>query len=178
MRNQETKRNTGKKTFRVSHGFVLGVLLFYCIFLGIAPEKAVPALEASVKVFGYILFPLCLVFVFMILLNLFSSSSQVTRLLGEKSGAKGILLSAAAGVISMGPIYAWYPLLRDLRDKGAGNIVIAVFLGNRAVKPFILPVMISYFGWEYVLLLTLFMILASVAVGYVLEILCRIGRSA
>jgi len=52
-------------------------------------------------------------------------------------------------VISMGPIYAWYPLLKELRGKGATNSFIAVFLGNRAVKPFLLPIMISYFGGMY-----------------------------
>jgi hypothetical protein len=49
----------------------------------------------------------------------------------------------------MGPIYAWYPLLKELREKGAANSLIAIFLGNRAVKPFLLPIMISYFGWVY-----------------------------
>jgi len=40
--------------------------------------------------------------------------------------------------------------LKELRKKGAADSLIAVFLGNRAVKPFLLPIMISYFGWVYV----------------------------
>ena len=78
-----------------------------------------------------------------------------------------------SGIISMGPIYAWYPLLKELRGKGATNSLIAVFLGNRAVKPFLLPVMISYFGWVYVLLLTFFTITGSVAAGYLVAILIK-----
>jgi len=64
-------------------------------------------------------------------------------------------------------------LLKELRAKGATNSFIAVFLGNRAVKPFLLPVMISYFGGMYVILLTLFTIAGSLAVGYLVNILVK-----
>jgi uncharacterized membrane protein YraQ (UPF0718 family) len=175
MKHKGTGKKSDKKIFGARHVFALAVGLLYAILFGIAPEKTVFALGTSMRIFGYILLPLSVVFLLMILVNLFFKSSQVTQLLGEKAGFKRIVLSAAAGIISMGPIYAWYPLLRETRDKGAGNIPIAVFLGNRAVKPFLLPVMISYFGWIYVLLLTFFMIIASVGVGYGLDALCKIN---
>ena len=79
-------------------------------------------------------------------------------------------MSAVAGIISTGPIYAWYPLLKDLREKGAGESSIAKFLYNRAVKPFLLPVMIGYFGWLYVVILTILTVLASVVVGFFVSI--------
>jgi uncharacterized membrane protein YraQ (UPF0718 family) len=47
------------------------------------------------------------------------------------------------------------------------------FLGNRAVKPFLLLVMISYFGWMYVALLTLFTVSGSLAVGYLVNTLAK-----
>jgi uncharacterized membrane protein YraQ (UPF0718 family) len=73
----------------------------------------------------------------------------------------------------MGPIYAWYPLLKELQKKGVANSLIAVFLSNRAVKPFLLPIMISYFGWLYVALLTLFTVSGSLAVGYLVNTLAK-----
>ena len=73
----------------------------------------------------------------------------------------------------MGPIYAWYPLLRELRKKGAKNSLIAIFLGNRAVKPLLLPVLISYFGWTYTLILTVLTMLGSLAVGYTIGALVK-----
>ena len=79
-------------------------------------------------------------------------------------------MSVAAGIISTGPIYAWYPLLKDLREKGAGDSSIAIFLYNRAVKPFLLPVMVTYFGWLYVVTLIILTILASVVVGFSVSI--------
>jgi len=111
--------------------------------------------------------------VLMILINLFLKPAQIVKFLGRGAGAKGILLAAAAGIISTGPIYAWYPLLRDLKGKGAANSPIAIFLYNRAVKPFLLPVMIAYFGWIYVVILTALTVLGSIAVGYFLDVLTR-----
>ena len=109
----------------------------------------------------------------MVFMNLFLKPTHIVRFLGKGSSRRGIMLSAAAGIISMGPIYAWYPLLKELRKKGATNSLIAVFLGNRAVKPFLLPIMISYFGWVYVALLTLFTVSGSLVVGYLVSTLAK-----
>ena len=156
--------------------FVFAACLLYGILFCMSPDRTLQALVTSTRIFRYVLPSLAMAFILMILLNLLFKSSQVTRLLGQEAGLRGVLLSAAAGIISMGPIYAWYPLLKEVKEKGAGNIAIAVFLGNRAVKPFLLPIMVSYFGWVYVLILTLFMIMASIAVGYTVDILCRLGE--
>ena len=106
----------------------------------------------------------------MLAFNLLLKPAQIVRFLGKNAGIKGIILSMAAGIISAGPIYAWYPLLAEVRKKGAGNISITVFLYNRAVKPFLLPVMIGYFGWAYVVIVTMLTILGSIALGYSMSI--------
>jgi len=131
------------------------------------------ALRNSSNILLTIIVPLGLVFILMLALNLFLRPAQIVRFLGKGAGIKGVILSATAGIISTGPIYAWYPLLRDLREKGAGNSFIAIFLGNRAVKPFLLPVIISYFGWVYVVILTIFTIIASVVTGYSVGVLVK-----
>ena len=153
--------------------FPLLVLVVYGILFALNPEQAIIALKSSGELCLNILLPLALVFVVMIILNLFVKPSQIARLLGSGAGVKGILLSAAAGIISTGPIYVWYPLLKELRQKGAGNMPIAVFLYNRAVKPFLLPVMIAYFGWLYVSILTVLTVLASVANGYFVDMFTK-----
>lgn len=149
------------------------ILAIYGVLFAAMPDRASLALKSSGNIFLNMLIPLCLVLVLMILLNLFLKPVQIARFLGKGAGIKGVLLSAAAGIISTGPIYAWYPLLKDLRRKGAGNSPIAIFLYNRAVKPFLLPVMIGYFGWAYVVVLTVLTVLASVAIGYSMNILLK-----
>ncbi len=141
------------------------VLIAYAVLLTVLPGKTVTALKSSGNILARMALPLGLVFIVMVLMDLFLQPGKITKFLGEKAGIKGLLLSAAAGIISIGPIYAWYPLLKDLREKGASNSLMAVFLCNRSVKPFLLPVMVSYFGWIYVLFLTFFTILGAIAVG-------------
>jgi uncharacterized membrane protein YraQ (UPF0718 family) len=151
--------------------FPTAVLVIYGILFGFVPDRASLALRSSLRVFLNILFPLCLVFILMVVLNLFLRPPHIAKFLGKRSGLKGVFLSATAGIISMGPIYAWYPLLKELRNRGAENSLIAIFLGNRAVKPLLMPVLISYFGWTYALILTVLTVLGSLAVGYTTDAL-------
>ena len=147
--------------------FPISVLGLYLVLWPVSPEKTVVATRSSIGLLSHVLLPLCLVFFLMIGLNLFLKPPQIARFLGKGSSIKKELLSAVAGIISAGPIYAWYPLLKDLREKGAQHSLIAVFLVNRAVKLFLLPVMVSIFGWAYVLILTLLTIAGSIGVGFI-----------
>ena len=47
----------------------------------------------------------------------FLKQRQFAKFLEKGTTIKGKLLSALAGIISAGPIYAWYPMLKDLREK-------------------------------------------------------------
>ena len=149
--------------------FPATLVVIYVILFVMLPDKASLALRNSSRVFLNILVPLCLVFILMLILNLFLKPGHIVRFVGKEAGIKGTLLSIIAGIISMGPIYAWYPLLKDLREKGAATSLIAIFLGNRAIKPFLLPLMISYFGWAYVLILTILTCFGSFAAGYIVS---------
>ena len=164
---------TKKKHARRMLLFPAFILAIYGALFTVTPDKAVEALGSSAKIFLHIAAPITLVFCIIVAINLFLKPTQVARFLGRESGIKGMVFSAVAGIISMGPIYAWYPLLQDLREKGAANMLIAIFLGNRAVKPFLMPIMISYFGWVYVLILTFFTITGSVAAGYIVRVLVK-----
>lgn len=147
------------------------VLAIYGILYAVNPDKISIALKGVGNIFSQMILPLSLVFVFMLALNLFLKPAQIVKFLGKGAGIKGVMLSAAAGIISTGPVYAWYPLLKDLREKGAGGSFMAIFLGNRAIKLPLLPIMISYFGWVYVIILTVFTILASIIAGYAVGVL-------
>ena len=90
--------------------------------------------------------------------------------MGEGSGTKGWLLSISAGILSHGPIYVWYPLLKDLRNHGMRIGLIAAFIYSRAIKIPLLPLMIYYFGFMFVVLLTIYMIIAAVIQGKIIDI--------
>ena len=76
MKHKETEKKSDKRMFGARYMFALAVGLVYAILFGIAPEKTVFALGTSMKIFGYILLPLSVVFVLMILVNLFFKSKR------------------------------------------------------------------------------------------------------
>jgi uncharacterized membrane protein YraQ (UPF0718 family) len=165
------QESVGKKILARIFIFPVCVLVCYEILSVIDPHKALVALKTSGNILLTVSLPLVLVFVIMLVLHLFVKPSQIIRLFGKGFRIKGIALSLVAGIISMGPIYAWYPLLKNLREEGAGNEPIAIFLYSRAIKPFLLPVMIAYFGWVYVVILTLLTVFASIATGWFINVL-------
>ena len=87
----------------------------------------------------------------------------------KEKGIKKWFFAVVGGIISLGPIYVWYPLLKDLRDKGLDEGLIACFLYNRSIKIVVLPLAVFYFGIQYVAVLCLVMIIASVAQGLLID---------
>jgi len=172
--NKEKSKNIPweKRTIRLILFPVL-ILLIYVVLFAVMPEKAIAAFKSSGKIFLNIIIPLGFVFILLVVLNLFLNPAHIVKLFGKKSGIKGIMLSSTAGIISMGPVYAWYPLLKELREKGAANSLMAIFINSRAVKPFLLPVMISYFGLRYVIVLTVVTMAGTIVAGYITGVLSR-----
>jgi uncharacterized membrane protein YraQ (UPF0718 family) len=167
------QESVGKKILARMFIFPVCVLVCYGMLCTIDPHKALMAMRTSGNLLLYIALPFVLVFVIMLALNLFVKPAQIVGLFGNGLRIKGIVLSLVAGIISMGPIYAWYPLLKNLREEGAGTGPIAIFLYSRAVKPFLLPVMIAYFGWVYVVILTLLTVFGSIAIGSCMSVLMK-----
>jgi len=145
----------------------VSVLVLYLVLWSVAPQKTWLATRSSLGILYHVLPSLCLVFLLMAGLNLFLKPVHFANALRKGAIIRQTLLAALAGIVSAGPIYAWYPMLKDLREKGADHSLIGVFLVNRAVKPFLLPVMVSIFGWTYVLILTLLTVAGSFSVGFV-----------
>ena len=108
-----------------------------------------------------------LVIVFFLLLaaDLLLEPKWIKRNLGREAGIKGWLLATVGGVLATGPIYAWYALLRELREKGMRAPLAAVFLPSRAVKLPLLPLMVHYFGTAYTLVLCLYLLGFSIVSG-------------
>lgn len=139
---------------------------------GVIAMFNLPGIVASLEKAGSILLRVLPVFaivlILMTLANKYVTAKTVTRHLKGRSW-KGWVFAIIGGIISTGPIYLWYPLVADLRKKGLPDGVAACFLYNRAVKLPLLPLLITYFGWTYTVVLTITMILASLLQGAVMN---------
>lgn len=156
--------------------FLSAVILLYLI-LGLWDfQITVAALRVFLDLLKKVLPVLGIVFALTFFSNLLLNPKIVSRYLGKGAKSSGWPVAIIAGILSMGPIYLWYPLLGELKAKGMRDALIAVFLYNRAVKIPLLPVMIFYFGLRVVVILTVLMILFSIANGLIVERMARGGQ--
>jgi uncharacterized membrane protein YraQ (UPF0718 family) len=107
------------------------------------------------------------------IMNYFVNPKAVSKYVGKGSGIKGWFLAISTGILSHGPIYVWYPLLKELRSQGMRSGLVSVFLYNRAIKIPLLPLMVYYFGIKFVAVLLIYMIIASIAGGKMIEVIER-----
>lgn len=151
--------------------FPLAVAIAYALVAVKDWEKAVSALAKSGHVLLQIAPALLIALGVMVVLNLFVKPALLKKTLGKGTKVRGSFLSSFAGILSMGSIYAWYPLLKELHEKGVSNFHLANFLGCRAVKIPLMPMMAAYFGWVFTGVISGAMILASLVTACVVNIL-------
>lgn len=149
--------------------FLAVVLLLYLLAGVLNPEATHQALGLFSKVLHQVIPALGLVFILLFVANLVLTPKSIQRYLGERAGLKGWLVSIGGGILSMGPVYAWYTMLGELQQKGMRTALIATFLYSRAIKLPLLPLMIYYFGVTYTLVLCLHLAIFSIINGLLVE---------
>ena len=155
--------------------FLIVVSLIYISIWFFAPEKMMPILNSFFELLLQIAPIFILVYFIMFWANLFIDNKGLQKYMGEDAGIKGWLISILAGIISMGSIYAWYPLLKDLQARGVKDKFLVVFLYNRGIKLQWLPVLLLYFGWIYSITLLIVMAIMSIFQGIITEKLIRLS---
>ena len=123
----------------------------------------------SLDVFLKILPILLFVFITMFIFNLFLDLNIIKKFVGKESGWKGWLVSILVGILSSGPIYLWYPLVADLREKGMRTSLVSCFLYKLSVKSPLFPLMIFYFGLGFTIIFNLLIIAFSIISGLIVE---------
>jgi uncharacterized membrane protein YraQ (UPF0718 family) len=155
------------------YGFVfLGfVVLAYGVLFIFSRENIFVSLKVSGNILIHLLPILAGVILFMGIANYLVKPRSITKYVGKSSGFKGWFFAASAGVLSHGPIYIWFPLLKEFRQQGMRSGLAAVFLYNRAIKIPLLPLLVYYFGIRFAVVLLVWMLLASMAIGKIVDIL-------
>ena len=151
--------------------FLGSVVFVYLLLFLFNPLNVEKSLKASANILIQICPALFLIILLMGIMNCFVKPKTVSKYVGEGSGIKGWVLAIFTGILNHGPIYAWYPLLRDLRDQGMKTDLIAVFMYSRAIKIPLLPLMVYYFGITFVVILTSYMIIASIVQGRIVQMI-------
>jgi len=159
-----------KRTFQWKGLKFLSLVLtgFVVLFL-VNSEKGVAALTKSLSILQ-ILVPIFAVVIFlMALIGYFTQGKSKLENLAKQRGLKGWFWALFIGLLSHGPMYAWYPMLDSLRKQGLRDGYITTFFYARAVKLPLLPLMVDYFGLIFTVVLTLYIIIGSLVQGWLVE---------
>lgn len=169
-KNQEVSQENGKK--KKSSGkwvFLSAVLALYLVVSFFDKGVVFSALSFSLKTLKQVFFAFIFVFLLMTLSNYYISPQRAKKYVGKGSGIKRWIFAIVGGVISTGPVYVWFGLLKDLRDKGASAGFVSTFLYNKAIKLPLLPLMILYFGFGMSVIFVVALLLGSIVQGIVFE---------
>ena len=157
--------------------FLIAVGVLYGLIGRFNPIVVTDALVSFESLFLRIVPILALVFGLLFFTSLFLERNWLVRHLGKASGFGGWALTVMCGILSVGPLYVWYPLLGELQEKGMSRSLIATFLYSRALKLPLLPLMVHYFGATYTVALSVFIIAFSVLSGLLMKRFANIDVS-
>lgn len=164
----KSEKEKSKKKFSGWH-FLSIIISLYLITMIFSFEKMISALNMTKNILGEVAPVFIVIIVLMIFTNYFAKNKKITKFLTKQKGWKGWIVAIIAGTISSGPIYMWYPLLKDLKKEGLRTGLIATFLYNRSIKIQFIPLIITYFGLTYTIVLTMTIMFISVVQGWVVE---------
>ncbi|OQY32302.1 MAG: hypothetical protein B6241_11360 [Spirochaetaceae bacterium 4572_59] len=112
------------------------------------------------------------VLIFMFLFNLIDEK-KLKSVISRSPGYIQYLVMTLLGTFSHGPIYAWYPLMKNFHDKGISYGPISSFLYARGIKLAMMPALMTYFGIKYALVLTVYMLIFANIQGLLIDLLLR-----
>jgi uncharacterized membrane protein YraQ (UPF0718 family) len=164
-----------KKKARKRYGgwwFLAVVVVIYIATAWFDRELALISIGFFSGLVGKVAPVLLLVFGLIFLFNYFLNPQLIQKYLGRQSGLKGWLLAVVGGILSTGPVTAWYAMLSELRQQGMSSSLAAAFLYGRAVKLPLLPLLGYYFGITYTLVLCAYLIGFSVINGLIMKEIC------
>jgi len=151
---------------------IMGITISIYIVIGIINQHLlIQSLTTLLDLFIKLIPILIIIFILMLLTNLFFDAKKVSKYIGHDSGIKGWIITITAGIISSGPIYMWYPILSELKEKGMRTKYIATFLYNRSVKIPLLPMMIYYFGIPFTIVFNIYIIIFSILNGLIVSLI-------
>ena len=163
-----------KKPFAFRGKYLLLVVLVLYVLLFVSnSDAALAALQKSGAVLADVLPIVAGVILFTAVLNHFLRPAQIAKHLGRESGIKAWAWAVAAGVVSHGPMYVWYPMLKELRSHGMRDGLIATLFAARVIKLPLLPLMIDYFGMSFTLILSFYILTGALVQGWLIELMER-----
>ncbi len=158
-----------KKSSNTSLIFLGVVVLSYIVLYFIDSVKTIAAINYVIAIILEIIPILLIVYVIMVIFSLLDEK-KLKKAIDKAPKLLKYVLMSILGTISHGPIYAWYPFLKDLNEKGLSRGPIGTFLYSRGIKLTLIPMLVSFFDLKFVIILTITTLVFSVFEGFLIDV--------
>ncbi len=145
------------------------VLVSYALLFIYYPDKTIEALSKSLLTLMHLLPVFLIVILLMGVFTALVSAKRMAKFLGKESGIKGWAIAVVGGILSHGSSFIWYQMLTNLREQKVKDGLIVTFLYTRAIKLPWLPLMVSYLGYAFTMLLMFYIIIGALMQGKIVE---------
>lgn len=150
--------------------FIIIVVIANLFVLIFNPQIEINALNFTWKNFLNFLFMLTPIFICIGLMDVWIERETMIKIMGKKSGFKGILVALLLGVITAVPLYALLPVAGVLLKKGSRISNILIFLCSSAsIRIPLLLFEISSLGWRFTFVRFLLNIVVVFVIAFVIE---------
>lgn len=149
--------------------FLALVSLAYIVLFVTNNQQAQQSLVRALGIITQILPIISVVVLINGLINWWLPAKKMAQLFKEQGPKRSWGIAVIAGILSHGPMYLWYPMLADLRKGGVPEGIVVTYFYARAVKLPLLPLMIDYFGVTFSSILVIYILIASVLQGLVMQ---------
>jgi Predicted permeases len=112
--------------------FLFAVVIVNIVVLIFQPQTEITALRFTWKNFLNFLFMLTPIFICIGLMDIWIDRNTMIKIMGDKSGFKGVFVALLLGVITAVPLYALLPVAGILLKKGSRISNVLLFLCSSA----------------------------------------------
>jgi uncharacterized membrane protein YraQ (UPF0718 family) len=150
--------------------FIVAVVIANLLVLIFNPKIEINVLNFTWKNFLNFLFMLTPIFICIGLIDVWIERETMIKIMGKKSGFKGILIALLLGVITAVPLYALLPVAGVLLKKCSRVSNILIFLCSSAsIRIPLLLFEISSLGWRFTFVRFLLNIVVVFVIAFVIE---------
>jgi len=150
--------------------FLAAVVIANLFTLIFYPQTGITALSFTGKNFLNFLFMLTPIFICIGLMDVWIDRDTMIKIMGEKSGFKGIIVALLLGVITAVPLYALLPVAGVLLKKGSRISNVLIFLcASASIRIPLLLFEISSLGWKFTFTRFGLNIVVVFAIAFIIE---------
>ena len=158
-----------KKIIRKYRFFILVVLVNLIIMI-LSPDMGKKSVIFSGKNFINFLFMLTPIFICIGLLDVWIERETMIKIMGNKSGIQGILVSFLLGAVTAVPLYALLPVAGMLLKKGSKISNVLIFLCScTSIRVPLLLFEASSFGWKFTITSFVVNIFVVIIIAFLIE---------